>query len=146
MLPCIPRVAPVLLLMALFHATPCRAQGFVEHFEPPVLERGKTTRVTVVGSQFGKATGLWSSVPGLKVTPVGEQTASKVVLDVAVSGDAPVGICGLRLATEDGLANASLLLIDDLPVQPVVNRPLTGLGSPEKLPVALWGRFREAAV
>jgi hypothetical protein len=118
----------------------------VEHFEPPVLRRGKTTRVTVAGSQFGKTVELWSSVRGLKATPVGEQTASKAVLDVTVADNAPVGICGVRLATEDGLANACLMLIDDLPVKAAVTRPLTGLGSPETLPVALWGRFREATV
>ena len=121
---------------------PCRAQGFVEHLEPPALERGKTTRLTVVGSQLGKALNLWTSLPAgaIKATPVGEQTASKAVLDVTVAADAPVGICGLRLATVDGLGNACLLLIDDLPV-----RPALGNGK-VAFPVALWGRFREAAV
>lgn len=119
--------------------SPCRAQGFVAHFEPPALERGKTTRLTVVGTSLGKALGLWTSVPGIKATPVGEQTASKAVLDVAVAADAPVGICGVRLSTEDGLANACLLLIDDLPVRAAV-------AGKAALPVSLWGRFREASV
>jgi hypothetical protein len=121
-------------------AVPCHAQGFVEHFEPPVLERGKTTRVTVVGSQFGKALGMWSSVPGIKATPAGESTASKAMLDVSVAADTPVGICGVRLATEDGLANACLLLIDDLPVRS------SDKAATVALPIALWGRFREAAL
>src|SRR5947207_1538454 len=92
----------------------CRAQGFVEHIEPPVLERRKTTRVTVVGSSLGKAIGLWTSLSAgtVKATPVGEQTSSRAVLDVSVAADAAVGICGVRLATEDGLGNACLLLID----------------------------------
>jgi hypothetical protein len=128
-------------------ATSARAQGFVEHLEPPVLERGKTTRVTLVGSQLGKAIGLWTNLPAgaVKATPVAPLSPNQAVLDVTVAGDAPVGICGVRLATEDGLGNACLLLIDDLPVRASPERQ-----QPEstkvKLPVALWGRFREAAV
>ncbi|MSQ95782.1 MAG: hypothetical protein EXR98_14670 [Gemmataceae bacterium] len=120
----------------------CRAQGFVEHCEPPVLERGKTTRVTVVGSQFGKPIGLWTSLASgaVKATPVGEQSATKAVLDIAVANDAPVGIFGVRLATENGLGNACVLLIDDLPVKPAKADAKT------TLPVAFWGRFREATV
>lgn len=131
----------VALLILGAAANCCHAQGFVEHFEPPVLERGKTTRVTVVGSALGKALGLWSSVAGIKANPVGEQTAHKAMLDVSVAADAPVGICGMRLATIDGLANACLLLIDDLPV-----RAASPAEKTEKLPVALWGRFSEATV
>ena len=60
----------------LGQASPCRAQGFVEHLEPPALERGKTTRVTVVGSGLGKALDLWTSLSkgAVKATPAGEQT------------------------------------------------------------------------
>jgi hypothetical protein len=134
-------------------APPCRAQGHVDHIEPPALERGKTTRVTVVGSQLGKAIGLWTSLPvaAIKATPAGEPTATRAVLDVNVSADAPVGICGVRLATEDGLANACLILIDDLPVRAAPSPPAP-LPKGERgnakvaLPVALWGRFRESTV
>ncbi len=126
--------------------SPCSAQGFVEHLEPPALERGKTTRVTAVGSGLGKAQGLWTSLPTgvVKATPIGEPTSSRAVLDVSVAADAPVGICGARLATEDGLGNACLVLIDDLPVKSAPKADV----APAKvtLPVALWGRFREAAV
>ncbi len=137
-----PRFVLVLSISCLALSSTARAQPFIEHFAPPALERGKTTRVTVVGSQLGKALGLWTSLPpsAVKATPIGEQTANKAVLDVTVAADAPVGICGVRLATEDGLGNACLMLIDDLPVQPA-----KGDGK-VMLPVALWGRFREASV
>ncbi len=87
----------------------CRAQGFVEHLEPPVVERGKTTRVTAVGTGFGKALGLWTSLPpgAIKTTPVGDSTPTHAVFDVTVAVDAPVGICGVRLSTADGLGNAA---------------------------------------
>jgi hypothetical protein len=127
--------------------TPVRAQGFVEHVEPPVLERGKTTRVTLVGSQLGKPVGLWTSMPAGAVTakPVAPSSAHQAVLDVTVAGDAPVGVFGLRLATEDGLANACLLLIDDLLVR-ASPQPQRLESVKVQMPVALWGRFREAAV
>ncbi len=135
-------VAILTSYMLLGPNCPCRAQGFVEHIEPPVLERGKTTRVNVVGLQLGKAIGLWTSLPAgaIKVTPVGESSPTHAVLDVSVAAHAPVGVCGVRLATEDGLANACLMLIDDLPVR--------AAKSDEKVarPVSLWGRFRAATV
>ena len=133
------RLLALTALILTILAPPCPAQGFVEHFEPPVLQRGKTTRVVAVGSQFGKTLGLWASVPGVKATPIGQQSPGRAVLDVSVSADAPVGICGVRLSSEDGLANACLMLIDDLPVR----EAMPGKAS---LPVALCGRFREAAV
>ncbi|HZZ80107.1 MAG TPA: hypothetical protein VFE62_16455 [Gemmataceae bacterium] len=125
------------MFLAAITCSASRGQGFVEHFEPPVLQRGKTTRVSVVGSGLGKTVGLWASVPGIKATPI-ETTQTKAVLDLQVAADAPVGICGVRLSTVDGLANACLVLVDDLPVQL--------FGAKAELPVALWGRFREATV
>lgn len=138
-------ILSVIILISIGSAA--RAQGFVEHIEPPALERGKTTRVTIVGSQLGKAIDLWTSLPvgAVKATPVGTPTSTRAELDVSVAADAPVGVCGVRLATVDGLGNACLLLIDDLPVRPALPSPPKGAGN-IKLPVALWDRFREAAV
>src|SRR4051794_21798924 len=139
------RMFVVLVIFLLSTNSICRAQGFVEHAEPPVLERGKTTRVTVVGSGLGTAQGLWTSLPAaaVKATPVGEQTADRAVLDIAVAADAPVGIFGARLATTDGLANAVLLLIDDLHVRAV---PTATAPVRVQLPAVWWSRFREANV
>jgi hypothetical protein len=133
-----PRSLSCLALLVL--ASTCRAQGFIEHFEPPVVERGKVTRVTVVGAGFGKGLDLWTSLPAgvIKSSPVGEMTATRAVFDVTVAADAPVGVCGVRLATVDGLTNAALFLVEDLPVRPVAEKVA--------LPAALWGRFREAVV
>lgn len=138
------RVRNLLHFIALVQfgfAAPCSAQGFVEHFEPPVLQRGKTTRLTVVGTQFGRPIGLWTSLPAgaVKAIPIDSPSATRADFDVTVTADAPVGIFGARLATEDGLGNACLLLIDDLPVRPAVD-------GKTNLPIAFWGRFREATV
>jgi len=138
----------VLFVLAIFAGpTPACAQGFVEHLEPPVLERGKTTRVTLAGSRLGKAVGLWTSLPAgaVKAKPVAPISANQAVLDVTVAGDAPVGICGVRLATDDGLGNACLLLIDDLPVRPAQDGK-GGEATQVALPASHWGRFRKATL
>src|SRR4051812_35822699 len=60
-----------LLLPALLCAlvpSPCAAQAFVERLDPPVLARGKTTRLTAVGSRLGNAHDVWSSLPKGKLT------------------------------------------------------------------------------
>jgi hypothetical protein len=140
-----PRIRWTAFFLVLLGTTaPCRAQAFVEHMEPPALERGKTTRVTLVGASFGKALDLWTSLPrgAIKATPI-ESTPTRVAFDVTVANDAPVGISGGRLATVDGLGNAFLFLIDDLPVRPA---PVATSPTKVTLPVALWGRVREAAV
>jgi hypothetical protein len=133
-----PRLLSCLTLLVL--AATCRAQGFVEHLEPPVVERGKVTRVTVIGTGLGKGLDLWTTLPPgvFKATLAGEATPGKAVFDVTVSADAPVGIFGLRLATVDGLANAVLGLVEDLPVKPAAEKVT--------LPASIWGRFREATV
>jgi len=135
-------------------ARPGFSQGFVEHMEPPVLERGKTTRVIIVGSKLGKGLDLWSTLSGaIRAMPVATNATAplpqgergvrldRAEFDVTVANDAPIGVFGLRLATADGLTNAFLALVDDLPVEPVdvPNRRVT-------LPCAIWGRFREATV
>lgn len=108
----------------------------VESAWPPVAERGKTTRVAFSGSNFGAGLDVWHSLPkgALTATPVSSD-ANKLVFDITPSADAPVGVCGLRLATADGLTNAILFHIEDLPVR----APAQEL----KLPACVCGTFRE---
>jgi hypothetical protein len=133
-------------LMALAAAPSCTfGQGFIEGIEPPVAQRGKTTRVTFVGAQLAGATDLWSALPAgkLKATPVAGSDASKAIIDVSVAADAPVGLCGVRVAAPDGLSNTHLFLIDDLP--PIARPPSAG-SVKVALPAAIWGTFRAAEV
>jgi hypothetical protein len=120
------------------------AQGFVESISPPVVERGKTTRVTFVGRQLANALDVWHSLPAgaLRAKPV-ESRSDRAVFDVTAAADAPVGVCGVRVATTDGLTNAHLFLVDDLPV-----RPRASGDSPMSLPpgTAVWGTLREGAI
>src|SRR5205823_2638700 len=118
-------------------------QPFIEHVAPPVAERGKIVRVAFVGHDLAGALDVWTSLPAgmVKATAV-THTADRAVFDLAVAANAPVGICGLRVATRDGLSNVHLFLIDDLPVRPRTD------GGPMavSLPVSVWSTFREAAI
>jgi hypothetical protein len=141
-----PRLLPALCFCALVLPSPCPAAPFIEHLAPPVLQSGKTTRLTVVGSHLAKAADLWTSLPGgkLQTRPVGASKDGSAVFDVRVPASAPIGLFGLRVATAGGLSNVHLCLIDDLPVSPA---PESSKEVPKvDLPCALWGRFREGEV
>ena len=122
------------------------AQAFVEHISPPVIERGKSTRVTFVGRELAGALDVWHSLSAgaIKAKPV-ESASEKAIFDITVAAEAPVGIFGMRVATRDGLSNVHLFLIDDLPVK---NVDTWRLRDPAHLtlPVAIWGTFREAEI
>jgi hypothetical protein len=134
------------LLLLLTTCAACPAQGVIEHLSPPALERGKTTRLTVAGSQLTRALDLWTSLPPGKATatPVGAIKADAAVFDVRVADDAPVGLFGLRVATAGGLSNVHLCLIDDLPTRAAPESAKAP--APVKLPCALWERFRSGEV
>ena len=125
------------------------AGPFVEHMSPPSLTRGKTSRVTLVGSELGGATGLWTSLAAKEVvaTLVEPSRGDVASFEVNVARDAPLGIYGLRLATRSGLSNVKLFLIDDLPV--VAERessPRTATPQHLSWPVAVLGRAGAADV
>jgi hypothetical protein len=125
------------------------AASFVEHLSPPALMRGKTNRITLVGSELGEATGLWTSLPPEVVAAslVEPSQDGQAVLDVKVAPNAPLGLYGMRLASRSGLSNVKLFLIDDLRV--VAERePRNRAEAPQRLswPVAVLGRAEEADV
>ena len=113
------------------------AQAFVEQLSPPVLQRGKTTRLQVQGTKLDQTLGIWTSVPKGQVlsTTVVSNDESQATLDVQVSTDAPLGLYGLRLATRGGLSNVHIFLIDELPV---TERPaVTAAGEEPPVIIAL---------
>jgi hypothetical protein len=130
--------------VALALAAVASAQGFVESVSPPVVERGKTARVTFRGHDLGAGLDLWHSLPkdALTARPVSSES-TKLVFDITASADAPVGVCGLRVATRDGLTNAVLFHVEDLPVKGNVagERPVS-----LALPACVWGTFTEGAL
>lgn len=120
------------------------AQPFVESMSPPVVEKGKTTRVTFHGRHLSNAESVWFSLPDRSIAAKAvESQSDRAIFDLTVSDAAPVGVCGFRVATRDGLGNASLMLVDDLPVRAVAES-----SDVEKVtvPACVWGTLREASV
>jgi hypothetical protein len=114
-----------------------------------VVSRGKTCRITLVGSELAGATGLWTSLSAKEITADLARPSSpdQAEFDVTVGPDAPLGLYGLRLATRSGLSNVKLLLIDDLPTVPEADTRPPG-GPPQHLnwPLAVVGQAREADI
>ena len=92
------------------------SQVFVEKIFPPALQRGRISRVVLSGSNLAGATSLWTSLGSqLKLTLATASSDQQAVFDVFVPHEAPLGLYGLRLATQNGLSNVHLFAIDDLP-------------------------------
>ena len=72
-----------------------------------------------------------------------ESQPDRLVFEVTAAATAPVGPCGIRAATRDGLSNAVLFLVDDLPVQAGARGDRPMRVSP---PLTVHGSLREAAV
>ena len=105
----------VALVLSLVQGT-VYGQAFIERIFPPSVQRGETTRVELVGEELATAHGVWTSLPtGLvSMARIFVDKQGSVFADIQVDEDAPLGLYGLRLATNDGLSNAHLFAIDDL--------------------------------
>ena len=135
---------PLAIVAALAPPAAVRAEGFVEGVSPPVVEVGKTTRVTFAGTQLADAVGVRHSLDHAQITAVPvESGPGRAVFDVTVQPTCPVGVCGVRVATRHGLSNAHLLLVDDLPVSA---RPAGDTAVSLPTDAGVWCTLREAAV
>ncbi len=134
----------LVVLAALSFPLAASAQGFVESVSPPVVERGKTTRVTFAGKGLGLGLDVWHALPkgALSAKPVSSEPG-KLVFDITLNADAPVGVCGLRIATRDGLTNTVLFHVEDLPVKAIAagDKPVS-----LALPTCVCGTFRESTL
>ncbi len=134
--------------------SPCLAQAFVQRVDPPSVTRGAATRVILHGSRLERATALWISVPGgrVKGTRVGQSTSERAVFDITVAADVPLGFYGLRLATESGLSNAHIFLVDEIATVPeeemAVPEGVSPVAAPQvvELPVAIAGSILDEDV
>ena len=143
------------MALAAFGLYACASQAFagpfLERLSPPSLSRGKTNRLTFVGTELGRAMGLWTSLPPTSVEAalVESRRDDQAVFEVKVAPDAPLGIYGLRLATSSGLSNVKLILIDDLPtVAERATKSRDRAEGPQHLewPVAVLGNAGESDV
>lgn len=122
-------------------ATSAFAEPYVEHLEPPSVCRGQQNRIALVGQDVDRVVGLWTSLPAGKVEVVSKHDADqdRSELELKVAVDCPLGIYGLRLATEDGLSNLALFVVDDLAPMSVPHQ------STITLPAAISGELRPAS-
>ena len=133
-------IIPFAVLAVSWLAT-ARAEPVVEHLEPPALTRGQANKLTIIGSDLDRAQQLWLSLPEKFFQIKGlSSSLVRAEVEVTVAADCPLGIYGLRLATEDGLSNLQLFAIDELPPTTATNEPL------QKLPAAIVGDLQAAEV
>ena len=110
------RILAAALILSLVQGT-VYGQAFIEHVFPPSVQRGTTTRVELVGEKLETAHSVWTTLPTelVSMTRILVDKQGVVHAELQVATDAPLGLYGLRLATDDGLSNAHLFAIDDLP-------------------------------
>src|SRR5262249_54464620 len=75
--------------------------------------------VKVRGGNLAGVTQTWTSFPGEMVlapdVPDNGKNAGELVYQVKTPADVPVGIHGIRVATDKGTSNLLLFVIDELP-------------------------------
>ena len=86
---------------------------------PTGIVPGQAVDVALIGEALAHPTGLWTNLPGsVTLAPGIEQNgdmAGRVTYRVELPADAALGVYALRLATERGISNVRLLVVDDLP-------------------------------
>ncbi len=119
-----------------------RGEPAVSHVAPSSVARGKRTRLEFTGSRLARPVGVWTSMPVGDLRVVGREVTNgdKCVLEVEASPDCPLGVYGLRLATESGLSNLLLFAVDELAPRAVLDNPQ------REFPVAVFGTLRSATV
>ena len=140
-------VSCLIVGLIVVQPSPCFGQAFVQRVEPAAMTRGEVTRVILHGSRLDMATALWISIPGgqAKATQVGQSSPDRAVFDVRVPKDVSLGFYGLRLATQSGLSNAHIFLVDEIATVPeeemAVPEGVSPMQAPQvvELPVAISG-------
>jgi len=86
---------------------------------PLAVAPGKTIDLKIRGGNLAAPTELWTSFPCEVLLPIdlaGNGTkADEVTYRLKLPADAPPGVHGIRVATAQGVSNAKLIAIDDLP-------------------------------
>ena len=113
-------IAVVALTCALLLPASLWAQApTLSHAVPGAVMPGQATDVTFHGGNLAGATRLWTSLPVQAELAGGidknGQEAGKVVYRVTAAAGAAPGIGGIRVATDKGVSNLRLFMIDDLP-------------------------------
>lgn len=112
----------------------------ITSFSPVAIRPGATTTVKIRGSHLAGATQLWvSSGAQTQVVPP-TTNAGEVTYHVTLPSEAPLGLCGARVTTPQGVSGMKLLVVDDLPTVVQVRGNHTAQAAQAvPLPVAIDG-------
>ena len=85
---------------------------------PAGIRRGTSFQWTLTGTNLADPIAVWTSFPAKATIPTDmnngkDTTQFRVKLDVPA--DAPIGFHSIRVATKNGLSNARIFCVDDLP-------------------------------
>jgi hypothetical protein len=131
-------------LAMMLVTTPVAAQPpSITYATPAAVAPGSSVDVTLVGANLKGASQLWSDLDlKAELAPLEKNgsEADKVVFHVTAPADAAVGIGGLRVATDKGVSNLRLVMIDDLPSVAEAGKNKSPQTAQElKLPIAVDG-------
>jgi hypothetical protein len=105
----------VLLAASLASAQP----PSLTHTVPAAVLPGQTTEVTFVGANLIDGVGVWTSFASQAerdaTDPENGKQPGQIKYRLTVPADVPVGIAGIRVATNGGVSNLRLVMVDDLP-------------------------------
>jgi hypothetical protein len=110
----------IALLLALLIPCPVEAaQPSIKEVQPLGAQRGKTFTLTLKGEGLAVGAELITSLPGIisRLSPPKDAEAPDLQLAflVELPADTPVGLYPIRLHTDEGLSNAFIFSVDDLP-------------------------------
>ena len=85
---------------------------------PLGAQRGQTIELNLTGTNLADPTALWTSFPAKITIPTdmnNGKDAAKLKVKLEVPADAPIGFHSIRLATKQGISNARMFCIDEVP-------------------------------
>lgn len=85
---------------------------------PLGAQRGQTIELNLTGTNLADPTALWTSFPAKVTIPTdmnNGKDAAKLRVKLEVPADAPIGFHSIRLATKQGISNARMFCVDDMP-------------------------------
>lgn len=118
-------------------ATSAHAVPRINNLSLRGLQIGKTTTITITGSDLAPEPKFLLPVPEVQVA-VQKAEPNQVIVDVTVPESTPPGIIPLRIARDSGISTPVLIGVDRLPQKP--------MAANVELPVALHGAITGTAV